>query len=594
MSGTRDISRRTMLRLMSATAVAARSAHASLTTADADEQFEQRFGDAFLQQYWRRNSDMAVSVGYYRAADQLTVPNAQYRRDYVRFLSDAVRALQAIPNQTLSDRNRTDWAVLDSQLRYERWSLTSLREWQWNPAQYNIAAAFALIFNTSYAPLKQRLRSALARLRHVPAYYDAARQAIRRPTREHTVLGIEQNQGALDLFGAELQRQIDGADLTTDERALFAQRLDGARAAIAGYVVWLKNLDATQARTDARSFRIGKALYDQKFLYVHQSGEDAESLYGRALQEKQAVLARMASLADQLWQQYFPGTDAPEDRFDKIGRLIGKLSANHVAPPDYMASIERLIPVLTQWVMTHDLIDLDPSKPLQLRATPLYERGVAIAGIEAPGPYDPGASTYFNVDPLDQDKPAQNESLLREYNNWMLPVFIIHEAIPGHYVQLLYANRSPSRIKSIFGNGAMIEGWAVYCERMMLESGYGNNAPEQWLIYWKWYLRSVSNTILDYGVHVQGMTEAQARTLLMREAFQSEQEVAAKWQRVQRSSVQLTQYFSGFSAIYRLREKLMRAQGHGFDLKLFHQQFLSYGSAPVALIASLMFPEARD
>jgi uncharacterized protein (DUF885 family) len=158
----------------------------------------------------------------------------------------------------------------------------------------------------------------------------------------------------------------------------------------------------------------------------------------------------------------------------------------------------------------------------------------------------------------------------------------------------MYANRSPSRIKSIFGNGAMIEGWAVYSERMMLESGYGGNASEQWLMYWKWYLRSVTNTILDYSVHVLGMSEAVAKDLLRHEAFQSEKEVAGKWIRVQRSSVQLTQYYSGFSAIYRLRERVQHAQGDRFDLRAFHEQFLSYGSAPVAVIAALMSPGASS
>jgi uncharacterized protein (DUF885 family) len=261
-----------------------------------------------------------------------------------------------------------------------------------------------------------------------------------------------------------------------------------------------------------------------------------------------------------------------------------------VAPADYLTAVEQLIPQLVQWVQQHRLMDLDLSKPLEVRATPAYERGLAAAGIEAPGPYDPAARTYFNVDPLDQRGPEQAESMLREYNRWMLPVFIIHEAIPGHYVQLMYANRSASRIKSIFGNGAMIEGWAVYSERMMLESGYGGDAPEQWLMYWKWYLRSVTNVILDYGVHVLDMSRDAAQELLTRAAFQTEQEAENKWLRVQRTSVQLTQYYAGFSAIYALRERLRQQQGAGFDLKRFHERFLSYGSAPVALIAALMSP----
>ena len=170
----------------------------------------------------------------------------------------------------------------------------------------------------------------------------------------------------------------------------------------------------------------------------------------------------------------------------------------------------------------------------------------------------------------------------------MLPVLNIHEAIPGHYAQLVYANRSPSLIKSIFGNGAMIEGWAVYAERLMLESGYGEHKAEAWLIYSKWNLRSVTNTILDYGVHVLGMSEAEAMDLLTRQAFQTQQEASEKWRRVTLTSVQLTSYFAGYSAIVELREQLKREQAGAFDLKRFHEQFLSYGSAPVRVIRELM------
>ncbi|WP_296001570.1 DUF885 domain-containing protein, partial [Rugamonas sp.] len=240
------------------------------------------------------------------------------------------------------------------------------------------------------------------------------------------------------------------------------------------------------------------------------------------------------------------------------------------------------------FVIKNQLLTLDPKRPLTVRETPLYARGVAGASINAPGPYRPQDRTYYNVTPLDGMTPAQAESSLREYNHWILQILNIHEAIPGHYAQLVYANKSPSIVKSIFGNGAMVEGWAVYGERMMLESGYGDNAPEMWLMWSKWNLRSVTNTILDYSVHVLGMTQDQAIDLLTRQAFQTRSEATEKWHRVQVSSVQLTSYFSGYSDIMELREARKQALGGKFVLKDFHEQFLSYGSAPVRVISELM------
>jgi uncharacterized protein (DUF885 family) len=268
--------------------------------------------------------------------------------------------------------------------------------------------------------------------------------------------------------------------------------------------------------------------------------------------------------------------------------VIDKLSLQHAAPANFLPEIRRQIPLLQDYVIKNNLVSIDPSKPLVVRETPLYQRGVAGASIDAPGPYRPKDKTYYNVTPLDGLTPEQAESSLREYNNWMLQILNIHEAIPGHYTQLMNANRSPSLVKALFGNGAMVEGWAVYGERMMLESGYGDNAPELWLMWCKWNLRSVSNTILDYGVHVLGMTREQAIDLLVRQAFQTPQEAAEKWRRAQLSSVQLSSYFSGYSDIMELRERRKQQLGERFNLKEFHDQFLGYGNAPVRIIGQLM------
>jgi uncharacterized protein (DUF885 family) len=557
--------------------------------ADTNRVFAREFGDRFFQAYWPLHPDQAIAAGYYAVADQLAVPDAAERTRTLRFLDQELARLHQFAPQSLDDAQRTDQALLENALESERWRLDVLRDWQWDPSGYNVADSFALLLNTGYAPLDQRLRTMLKRLRDVPAYYAAAEHNISNPTREHTRLAIDQNKGALEVFGPALQQQIAASGLSAKERAQFLRRIDAARAAMRHYVGWLEALDGRLAQNGAaRSFRLGRELYERKFAYDIQSAGSAEALYRRAGQEKQRLISAMDQLADQLWPKYMGNTPKPPDRFDKIGQLIGKMSEQHASREHLVATVQQLIPELEQWVSGHQLIDLDPNQPLEVRPTPSYEQGVAIAGIEAPGPYDPGAKTYFDVTPLDDYSAERAESFLREYNRWILPVFIIHEAIPGHYVQLMYANRSPSRIKSIFSNGAMIEGWAVYCEHMMLESGYGGDTPEAWLMYSKWHLRSVTNTLLDYGVHVLGMSREDALQLLTHEAFQSQEEAAGKWRRVQLTSVQLTSYFSGYSEIYDFREQLKQQQGASFDLKRFHEQFLSYGSAPVRLIRQLM------
>ena len=573
------------------TAVVGATATAAAAAAIAGENSRDRtmnyLSGQFLTNLWRLDPESAISAGKYDGAANLTIPDAANRQRQLAFINEWLDKFGKLDGSKMSDKQRTDLALLTNKLQSDRWYLTTFREFEWNPAMYNVASSIDFILNTEYAAQPQRLRTLLKRIATVPQYYLAARASIVNPTREHTQLAIAQSAGVLSVLD-DLNKAAQASILTPTEKQLYNARVTAARTAVQGYAAWLTEQDTALAQNGARSFRIGKELYEQKFNYDIQASVSAEQMYQKALAAREKLLEHMDSLSDELWTKTMGNVAKPQDRTDKIGMVIDKLSSNHVAPADFVPEIRRQIPQLQEWVTSHNLLTMDPQKPLVVRETPPYQRGVAGASIEAPGPYRPQDRTYYNVTPLDGETPEQAESSLREYNHWILQILNIHEAIPGHYTQLVYANKSPSLIKSIFGNGAMIEGWAVYGERMMLESGYGNNEAEMWLMYSKWNLRSVTNTILDYSVHVLGMTEAQALDLLTRQAFQTKREATEKWRRVQLSSVQLTSYFSGYSEIMDLREQRKQALGSRFVLKDFHEQFLSYGSAPVKVIKELM------
>jgi uncharacterized protein (DUF885 family) len=571
-------------------AAAPAAAPASASTAqNRNDRFMDSQAMQFLTALWRIDPEGAIYVGKFDAAAQLTIPDAPTRAKELAFTNEWLEKFRKLNADKLSPNQRTDLALLINKLQYDRWKLTVLRDFEWNPARYNVAQPLDLILTTEYAARPQRLRTILKRLADVPAYYQAAQASILNPTREHTQLAISQAPGTLVVLADIGKAAQESSQLTPQEKAIFAQRVANAGSAVLAWVDFLSDLDKSQEQMQrARSFRLGKDLYEQKFAFEIQSASTAEQTYRKALAAREELLTRMDGLADQLWPQTMGNASKPADRFRKIGMVIDKLSLQHAAPADFLPEIRRQIPQLQDYVIKNNLVTIDPSKPLVVRETPLYQRGVAGASIDAPGPYRPKDKTYYNVTPLDGLTPAQAESSLREYNNWMLQILNIHEAIPGHYTQLMNANRSPSLVKSLFGNGAMIEGWAVYGERMMLESGYGNNAPELWLMWCKWNLRSVSNTILDYSVHVLGMNREQALDLLVRQAFQTPQEAAEKWRRVQLSSVQLTSYFSGYSDIMELRERRKQQLGERFNLREFHDQFLGYGNAPVRVIGQLM------
>ncbi|WP_288379465.1 DUF885 domain-containing protein [uncultured Massilia sp.] len=571
-----------------ATTAAATAVAAAPSAGASEKRLDRRF-DSMSMQYltalWRIDPEGGIYVGKFDQAANLTLPDAATRAKRLAFAGEWLDKFNKLDTRQLSPRQRTDLALLVNKLEKDRWYVNTWREHEWNPSLYNVAQPLDLILNTEYAAKPQRLRTILKRLATVPDYYAAAQASIMKPTREHTQLAIAQAPGTIAVL-ADLGKAAQESILTAQEKAIFAQRIANAGSAVLAWVDFLTALEKNTA--EFRPFRAGKALYEQKFALEIQSSSSAEQTFRKALATREELLTRMDTISDELWPRYMAGVTKPADRFRKIGMMIDKLSARHVARENFLPEIRRQIPALQKFVLEKNLLSLDADKPLEVRETPMYQRGVAGASIDAPGPYRPKDKTWYNVTPLDGLSAEQAESSLREYNEWILQILNIHEAIPGHYAQLVYANRSPSLVKSLFGNGAMVEGWAVYGERMMLENGYGDNAPEMWLMYSKWNLRSVTNTILDYGVHVLGMQQPEAIDLLVRQAFQTRQEADEKWRRVQLTSVQLTSYYSGYEQIMELRERRKQQLGERFNLKEFHDQFLGYGNAPVKMISELM------
>ena len=558
--------------------------------AEADEKFRQ-FTDRFLQGYWKLYPAHATYVGYYKHDDLLIVPDGQSRQQQRDFLQTSLRQLQEFERKSLSEQYATDLGLIQGQLESRLWYLDEFKEYQWNPSHYNVAQIFGLIINTDYKPLDERLKVISTRLDRVPAYYQAAQKSITEPTLPHTELAIQQNEGALPLFESTIPAALERSTLSDLERTNISKKLAAASNSIRDYIAWLQQRKTELEEGEPRDFRIGAKLYAQKFKHDIVSDYLPEELYKLALQAKQDLHNEMIGITGELWPKYFPDTEQPAEPLVAVKQMIDYMSARHVERDKFVDEIRRQIPLIQAFMDEKQLLDSDPTRPLVVRETPLYQRGFAGASVDAPGPYDATANTYYNVTPLDDYTDEQAESYLREYNHWILQILNIHEAIPGHYTQLMHANKSPSIIKTVFGNGAMIEGWAVYSERMMLEEGYGNDEPEMWLMYSKWNLRVVVNTILDYSVQVLGMSKDEALGLLMNEAFQERTEAEGKWRRATLSQVQLTSYFNGYSEIYAFREELKKKLGKKFDLRTFHNKFLSYGNAPVPMIRRLMLEE---
>lgn len=550
----------------------------------------QSYTTTFVDHLWKTYPSWASSEGMHDYDSVLTIFNAEKRKEVRAFIDSNQRMLNRFDLNGLSELNQIDYYLIRDFLLKEKFYLDDMKGGQWNPAQYNLGGQFFNVLSYQGKSLEDRLSAINYKLDRVAEYYSYAKKNLKQPTLVHTDLAISQVSGSVSIFNESIRDSIALSKWSKEQKEAMESKLDDAISAINGYVSWLTDDLKPQVERGerVRDFRLGDTLYDQKFKYNMGSSFSAREIYQKAIERKLLLHEKMYDVTARLWPKYFGESSLPEYREEAIMKMIDTLSYVHAHRDSFITTIRAQIPELVNFINEKDLLTLDPEKPLTVRATPEYMRGVAGASISAPGPYDADAETYYNVTPLDHYSEAEAESYLREYNQYLLQILNIHEAIPGHYTQLVYSNKSPSLIKSILGNGAMIEGWAVYTELMMLENGYGNNSDELWLMYYKWNLRTVCNTILDYSVHVLGMNEEEAITLLTKEAFQQEEEAKGKWKRVQLTSVQLCSYFTGFYEIMDLREELKRKKGDQFDLKTFHEEFLSYGSAPVKYIRMLM------
>lgn len=554
-----------------------------------DSAFKQ-FEERFVNEFWKIYPGWATSVGNHIYDTVLIIPNEASRTAELNFCKAYLDSLNQFNEGLLNGNNNIDKTLIKNNLESSIWSITKLKSHEWNPSDYNIGGSVSEIMNNKKETLENKISSVIRKLSKLEQYYTAAKANIKTPTKEHTELAIQQLNGTIGFFNGTLIDSINKGKFGAHELDKYLADVSIATGHIKGYVSFLDSI--LKNTKEFKDFRIGKELYAEKFKYNIQSSFTAEEVFEKALKRKEELLKEMTERSKKLWPKYMKAKAYPADHKIAIKELITEIAKTHVSREKFQSEIERHIPILTKFVKDKNLLYMDPKKPLVVRKEPEWMAGVAGASISAPGPYDKEGDTFYNVGSLAAYTPEGAESFLREYNKYILQILNIHEAIPGHYAQLVYSNQSPSIIKSIFGNGAMVEGWAVYTELMMLEEGWAKNTElngqveedEMWLMYNKWHMRVVCNTILDYSVQNKGMTKEEGLNLLMNEAFQEKSEAEGKWRRATLTQVQLCSYFTGFTEIYEFRNEKKKELGTKFDLKKFHEQFLSFGSAPVGLI----------
>ena len=570
---------------------------------------------AFLDAAMAANPVAATAIGDHRYDDRWPDSGPTAVADRLAFVAHWTAAFEALDAGSLDRDEAIDRDLILLDLAAQRFGDEDLQEERWNPLDwvYLLGDGLFLLLSREFAPLADRLASVAGRLEGLPGVLDGARAALvgtddGRPVgRFQTETALEQMPGVEELIGEALT----AADEAVTDPAVAAVRprltaaAEAARAALTAFETHLREVVVPASEGDAR---LGADRFARKMRHTMRSEAlIPDAILAAAEHEFTAVRAEMVRLAGDLWPTWRPNDPRPSDDDALVRSVLDAIAAEHPAADDLLDFCRAENTRIEAFCREQDLIGL-ADEPMDIRWTPVFLRAFGGAMLIAPGPLDKGLTTFFAITPMPDDwPPERRESYLREDNDRMLRLLTIHEAVPGHYLQGVYANRSGSLVRAIFASGLFAEGWAVYVTQVMMDAGYGADDPALLLTHWKFYLRSITNAILDARIHVDGIDEDAALALMVGQGFQEEAEARAKYSRARLSSTQLSTYFAGSMEMWAIELEARRRAADdpalqpprdlpggfgvtpGFRYRTHLEAVLSHGAPPTSLLRRALF-----
>jgi uncharacterized protein (DUF885 family) len=549
--------------------------------------------DAFFKQYleevFRLRPMDATRLGDHRFDNLLDDLSPDARKTW---LNHSRKTLEDLPKQIayqkLSPDGKIDFEIFQHQLEASIWLTENLRAYETDPRVYNsyINDSVYMLLTQSTLPKEKNIANGIARMKQIPKVIAAARQNLQNPPAVVTDTAIKQNLGAIGFYERDI---FEIAGHTPQLEALKAAARPVADA-LKEYQRFLEKDLLPRAKGE---WRLGREKFAKKLALELEADVTPEQVLAEAEAEFVRVQRDMYIIARQLWSRYFPKDALPPDdakgRHDTVELVLSKIALEHGKPEDLVKDAKENVESIKKFIAERDILRLPRPDYCQVIEMPEFKRGNSTAYCESAPPLDPKATSFYAVSPPPKDWDAQRvESLLQEYNSHMLQILTIHEAYPGHFVQLEYAHRYPSIVRRVLESGVFIEGWAVYTEQMMLDQGYDDGNLALRLTQLKFYLRAVTNAILDHKMHCASMTDDEAMKLLADDAYQSEGEARLKIIRAKQTSCQLSTYFVGRMAMYRLRQQMERELGKNFNLGRYHEAVLDHASAPVKYLPELV------
>ncbi len=555
---------------------------------DMDKKLNAFFRD-YLETEFRDQPLEATRLGDHRfdsQLDDLAREAIEARR--VRAGETLAALPQRIEYAQLSRNSQIDYEIFRQDLTRSIWLAENIHPYEEDPRVYGgyLSDSVYLLLTQSTLPKETNIANCLARMKQIPRVVAAAKDNLRHPARPLLETAIRQNRGAIAFYEKDL---FEFAGKTPQLAALKASAQRVA-ACLKDYQTFLETDLLPRATGE---WRLGHDKFYRKLELDLDANLTADQVLADAQAEFERVQRDMYVVARQLWSGYYPGRALPPDdaagRREMIQKVLDRIAQDHGRPETLTRDVRKAVAQIKRFIAERDLLRLPEPDSCRVVEMPEFERGNSTAYMNSPPPLDPKALGYYAVSPPPKDWSAQQvKSYLEEYNHCMLQILTIHEAYPGHYVQFEYANRNPSVIRRVLQSGVFIEGWAVYTEQTMLDEGYGRGDLALRLTQLKFYLRAVANAILDHQMHCDEMTDDAALKFLTEESYQSEGEARLKIIRAKQSAVQLSTYFVGRMAHYRLRQAIEREAGAQFDLGRYHEAVLAHGPVPVKYLPELV------
>jgi uncharacterized protein (DUF885 family) len=542
-----------------------------------------RLADEYLRGYYAFNPTEATAAGLHEYDAQLEARSAAAVAAEVRRLKAALSALAKVREGALTNEARYDLLWMQSHARAQLLELEDVRMWQRDASLYNRAAAAGVdnILKRSYAPVERRLDAVLAREGEIARLLAEARANLQNPPRVYTETAIRQTEGGAEYFARVVPQMFEragGGRLSAARRSEFAAANDRAASELRRFAAWLR--DDLLPRSGG-GFAIGAENFRRKLLYEEMCDTPVEAL----LRDGERELRRTQNAMREVAAEIAPGAGVQE--------VLRSLGREHPTGGGLVGETRSELDRIRAFVRAENIMTPPARENLIVAETPEFARGTSFASLDAPGAFERAATeSYFYVTPPDAAWDARRrEEHLSFYNRYQLPVVSIHEVYPGHYYQQLALGRTASRVRSALGASSFVEGWAHYCEQMMLDEGFGGGNPRLRLAQLHAALTRLCRYLVGINLHARGMSYEEGVEFFVREGYMERTNAEREALRGTLDPTYLV-YTLGKMEITRLREDYRRLQGDGFRLGEFHDRLLSYGMPPVKILRMALLGDA--